>query len=109
MATTVVDSPRTGGKVDEKSFLDLARAYSLDRKGVDWLSSQPNPDDAIARVMKVIQRLQHTIADGSDYTPSAHLGFGSANASTIASGILGAGLTGSQIRKLFAGIGKPAK
>ena len=104
---TAVSSPVTTGKVHEKEFLTTAQDYARDRKGIDWLSSQPNPDEAIDRVMKVIGRLQNMVANGSDYTPAAQLGFGSANASTIASGILGAGLTGSQLRKLFATVGKP--
>lgn len=107
MGATVLERPITSGKVDEKMFLTIAQDYARDRKGIDWLSAQPNPDDAVARVMGVIGRLEHLVANGSDYTPAAQLGFGSANASTIGSGILGAGLTGSQIRKLFATAGKP--
>ena len=106
---TVVQSPVITGKVNESSFLQLARDYWASRKLVDALTSSENPDDAFATAMGIIGRLQHTVREGSDYTPRADLLFGSCNASTIAAGIIGEGLTGSQLRKKFSDAGKPKK
>jgi len=108
-ATTVVQSPVISGKITEASFLALARDYSANRKLVDCLSASDNPDDAFARATGIIGRWQHMVAEGSDYTPSAALGFGSCNASTIAAGVIGEGLTGSQLRKKVSDLGKPKK
>ena len=106
---TVVQSPVTTGKINEASFLAWCRDYSANRKLVDALTASDNPDDAFARATAIIGRGQHMISDGADYTPSAALGFGSANSATIASGVLGEGLTGSQLRKKVSDIGKPKK
>lgn len=106
---TAVSSPVTTGKVNEAMFLTLARDYWASRKLVDALTSSDNPEDAFARAINIIGRLQHVVSEGSDYTPRADLLFGSCNASTIAAGIIGEGLTGSQLRKKFSDVGKPKK
>ena len=108
-ATTVVQSPVISGKVNEATFLQLARDYWSMRKLIDALTGTDNPDEAFANAMSVIGRLQHVVREGSDYTPRADLLFGSCNASTIAAGIIGEGLTGSQLRKKFSDAGKPKK
>jgi hypothetical protein len=109
-ATAVSTGPSTvPAKITESVFIGLARDYSANRKLVDALTAFDNPDDAFERAVGIIGRLQHMVSEGSDYTPAAALGFGSSNASTIASGILGEGLTGAQLRKRFADVGKPKK
>jgi hypothetical protein len=108
-ATVVSDRPATSGKVSEPLFISLARDYWANRKLIDALTASENPDEAVSRAMGVIGRLQHVVAEGSDYTPRADLGFGSCNAATIAAGIIGQGLTGAQLRKKFSDVGKPKK
>lgn len=107
--TAVVTGPATISKVNEAYFIGLSRDYCATRKLVDALTASDNPDDAFAKAIAIIGRLNHMLSDGGDYTPAAGLGFGSGNSSTIAAGILGEGLTGSQIRKRFSDLGKPKK
>lgn len=107
---TAVQSPVSSpSKINEGWFLSVARAYNAQRKLIDALSAADNPDNAFAEAMIVRKNLAHMVSEGSDYTPSLALGFTSANSATIAAGILGEGLTGSQLRKRFSDIGKPKK
>ena len=109
-ATAVVSSPVSNpAKISETWFRQLARDYHANRKLVDCLSASDNPDDSFATALDIIGRLENMVAVGADYTPPAALGFGSGNSATLASGILGVGLTGSQIRKKFSDYGKPIK
>lgn len=98
-----------GKKVSEGTFLASARKYNAQRKLIDALVASDNPDDAIASALATIADLQNMRDYGSEYTPSTALGFGSENAATIASGILGEGMTGAQLRKKFSDVGKPKK
>lgn len=104
---TVVDRPSVTGKVNESMFLGACRDYRANRKLIDALVASDNPDDAFATATSIIARWNHILSDGTDYTPSGSLGFGSSNSSTIAAGLLGEGLTGSQIRKKVSDLGKP--
>jgi hypothetical protein len=110
MGTTTTVENAQNVRVNEGLFLRIARDYATNRKVCDALSSaEGSPDDAFARAMKVRDDLAILVAHGTDYTPPTGLGFGSSNSATIAAGILGQGLTGSQIRKKFADLGKIKK
>jgi len=109
-STTVVHSPVSAPtKITETWFRTLSRDYHANRKLVDCLKGSENPDNAFATAQDIIARLGIMVEIGSDYTPPAALGFGSGNSSTLASGVLGLGLTGSQICKKFSDFGKPIK
>lgn len=63
-------------------------------------------DDAIAQVSQAWEALRSQVTDGAGYTPDASQGFGSNNASQIASALTGDKTSVTEIRKAFANLGK---
>jgi hypothetical protein len=88
------------------TFRENARGYAEHKRLVDAASRYDSLDDAIAAVTDIWERLESQVADGGGYTPSTDLGFGSDNASQIASAILGRKTSVTQTRKAFASLGK---
>lgn len=86
-------------------LIRVAKAYAEAKRIVDAASRFDNLDDAVSALTGAWEQLEHQSENGSRYTPSKELGFGSENASTIADAILGRKPTVGATRKAFAALG----
>jgi len=101
---TVVDQAEVVGfKGDD--LIANAKAYKKNKRIVDAASSYDCLDDAIAALTDVWTALESQAENGSRYTPSKEMGFGSDNATTIAEALLGRKPTVGATRKAFAKLG----
>ena len=87
--------------VEHKRVIDAIATGIAKSKG-----GYENFDDAIAQVRKVWDALQSQKLEGTGYTPKPDDGFGSNNASQIASSLMGDRTSIGDIRKAFALMGK---
>lgn len=87
--------------VEHKRVIDaIATGVAKSNSGYDSF------DDAIAQVSKVWNALRSQVSGGAGYTPPPADGFGSNNASQIASSLTGDRTSVGDIRKAFANHGK---
>jgi len=89
-----------------KEFRANAVKYALNKRIMDAASKYDSLPDAIAALTDVWEAMEHQSDKGAEYTPSTELGFGSDNASQIASAILGRKTSVTATRKAFASLGK---
>lgn len=94
--------------VTSEVFLDTLSRYSKVARLVDALVASDNPTADIESAFSAIEALHAMEANGKGYTPAESLGFGSENASTIASAILGKRTSTAKIRGLARKIGRSA-
>jgi len=84
-----------------------AALYAENKRLVDAAATKyQSLDDAIAALSTVWEALENQARIGGSYTPPVELGFGSDNASQIASAILGRKTSVTETRKAFATLGK---
>ncbi len=106
---TAVASPKTR-TVNSDSFLSALGSYA-DVKAIvdDYVKSEHQSEyfaDLVARAQAAIAGLQSLVTDGKSFTPPEALGFGSDNASQIASAIIGSRLSNGKLRTNAAKIGR---
>jgi len=110
MSTTVSTTAPKSGKVDVQAlFAQLGPKYKANRKLADAViailnTKNGNVDQSMVQVRELIDNLNILVAHGDGYTPPTNLGFGSDNASTIASAVLGQRASTSSIRTKFAAV-----
>lgn len=111
MATqTVPTTAPKSGNVDVKAlFAQLGPQYKRNRKLADAViailnTKGGNVDQSMLEVSSLIDNLKILVAHGEGYTPPTNLGFGSENASTIASAVMGQRTATSTIRSKFAAV-----
>jgi len=104
MSTTAVNTRLD--VVNEDAFIGLATEYSGVKALVNALAKSEDPERDLRQAFQVIADLEHVADNGQSYTPAERLGFGSNNASTVAAGILGRGMSPSKMRSQFAKVGK---
>jgi len=100
--------------ITAQEFVQNAKAYSEHKRVIDAIATgiakakggYDNFDDAIAQLTKVWDKLQDQKERGGMYTPDASMGFGSSNASQIASALTGDRASVGDIRKAFNLLGK---
>ena len=116
MSTSVANAG-TGKAVDVKFGADRlvanAKTYKSHARLIDAVASgmggaEPKYesfDDAVSQLRTVWNVLLKQVSEGSEYTPSVELGFGSDNAGQIAEAIIGIRPTVGTTRKAFKKLG----
>jgi hypothetical protein len=106
MSEITMTAEATSVEFGAECFCGNAKVYAENKRIVDAASKYDSLDDAIAALTEVWNALEIQTVDGGGYTPSTELGFGSDNASQIASAILGRKTSVTATRKAFAALGK---
>ncbi len=91
-----------------------AALYVMHKRALDAIATgiaKPNGgydnfDDFVAQIRKVWDILRNQVENGAKFTPPVEMGFGSNNASQIASSLTGDRTSVGDIRKAFATLGK---
>lgn len=105
MSETMI-AEATSTEFGADTFRRNAKVYAQHKRLVDAASRYDSLDDAKAALTAVWESLENQVATGGGYTPAVDLGFGSDNASQIASAILGRKTSVTETRKAFAALGK---
>lgn len=95
-------------------FRANAKLYTEHRRVIDAIATgvakakggYDSFDDAIATIAKIWKTLRLQVEKGAEYTPPVEMGFGSNNASQIASALTGDRTSVGEIRKAYADLGK---
>jgi len=103
MSDTMLDS---GIVVTSETFLGTLAGYAKTARLVDALVASDNPTQDVESAFSAIEALRALESAGKGYTPAESLGFGSENASTIASAILGKRASTAKIRTMARKIGR---
>lgn len=103
-ATSPVTSPVTDSEFDQAmkaygAITKITRVFDSVAASCDDCREERDLGNVIGQVNSLISQLDHLVQNGEGYTPPKNAGFGSDNAATIASKLLGIGQSAGDTRK----------